>query len=140
MAETNRDKRRILQMATTSNKGVIDDHFDICPDFNSDCKARQERNSSFRRYNGFVRKEFNVADGPQLDLSSEDASNHPRKYQNTRIEFSDLPLEEAIVIGKEIAVRENLVLYLERVFPQKIPSPCYREVLWHPNGWQPRKG
>jgi len=131
-----------VQMATTLNKGNINDHFDVTPEFGSDVSARTSKDPSLRRYSGFLRKDFNVADGPVPDLGPDEAMQmlHFRRNQNTNIEFTDLPLEEALSQARTIAEREDVVLYLEREHAQKMPSPCYREIVWHPDGWEPVVG
>lgn len=129
-----------VQMATTSNSGVIEDHLDVSPDFGSDFMARDKKDTSLRRYSGFLRKDFDIADGPVPDLGLEAAINHPRNYQNTSIEFRDLPLEDALFQAGEITQRESVVLYLEREHTQELPSPCYREIVWHPKRWELRRG
>ncbi len=129
-----------VQMATLGNRGVINDHLDVSPDFGSDLKARREGDPSLRRYCGFLRREFNVADGPQPGLGLGSALHHPRNYQRASIEFRDLPLEEALERAREIADTEKVVLYLEREFPETLPSPCYRRIVSHPEGWEPQEG
>ena len=129
-----------IQMATTLNKGTVNDHLDLSPEFGSDVRARTSNDPSLRRYSGFLRKDFNVADGPVPDLGPDEAMQHPRRRQNTNIEFIDLPLEEALSQARTIAEREDVVLYLEREHAQKMPSPCYREIVWHPDGWEPLEG
>ena len=134
-------KGQTVQMATTLNRGVIDDHLDVSPDFNSDFKARDTGNPRLRLYSGFVRRDFNVANGPEHPtLLPRRGSESSRNYQRMSIEFQDLPLDEALERAREIALAQNIVLYLEREFPTQLPSPCYREIDWHPNGWQPREG
>ena len=133
-------KGQTVQMATSLNRGVIDDHLDVSPDFNSDFKARDAGNPKLRLYSGFVRRDFNVANGPESILVHKAASRSPRNYQRTSIEFRDLPLDAALERAREIALAQNIVLYLEREFPTQLPSPCYREIDWHPNGWQPHEG
>lgn len=131
---------QIIQMATTLNRGVINDHLDVSPDFNSDFKAEAMHNTRLRLYSGFIRKDFRVTDGPVPNLGPEAAAEHPRNYQRTSIKFRDLPLEKALQHAREIALREGLVLYLEREFKREFPSPCNREIVWHPDGWQPHEG
>lgn len=130
---------QMIQIATPSNKGVIEDHLDVSPDFGSDFAARDKGIDHLRRYTGFLRKDFNIANGPVTGLGPEFVIKHPRNYESTSIEFIDLPLEDALSQARAIAERDGVVLYLEREHTQKLSSPCYREIIWHPEGWEPHE-
>lgn len=129
-----------IQMATTSNSGVINDHLDTTSEFGSDVKARKNGDASLRRYSGCLRRNFNIVDGPVINMNPEGLMRHPRNYQNIENKFVDLGPEDALKRAMEIAKEENVVLYLEREHSQTMPSPCFREIMWHPEGWEPQEG
>ena len=131
---------KTIQMATTVNKGVINDHLDVTPEFNSDFNARKRGDASLRRYSGCLRRNFNVVNCPVTNLSPKDLMRHSRNYQNIENKFIGLGSDDALEKAMEIAKKENVVLYLEIKHSQTMPSPCFRNIMWHPEEWEPQKG
>ncbi len=119
-----------IQVATALNKGIINDHFDVIPAVGIEDKAR--------KYSGFLLRDFNIAEGPVQ--CSELKQKNGRDYQNIEDKFTNLPLEEALAKAREIVNEERVVLYLEREDAKTFPSPCHREIVWHPKGWEPNEG
>jgi len=144
---------KIIQMATTQNKGVINDHLDLVPTNESHFANRHRR--GHRRapgllYEAYLRKDFNIVNGPVSKIRSPEALfHHPRNYQTLTGKgavFHGVDLESALSRAKALAIKENVVLYLQREIPvdeKGISEPnrqLEREIIWHPERWEPKEG
>ncbi|MFA4819751.1 MAG: hypothetical protein WC613_02210 [Candidatus Aenigmatarchaeota archaeon] len=119
-----------VKMATTEHAGVYSDHLDISPEgppFDS-------------AFNAYLRRNFDASIDPAGEIGPDECWKHPRNYKDTSISFRDLPLDRALEMAKEIASRENVVLYLQRKFPEVGGSFVEREIIWHPDNWTPVEG
>jgi len=119
-----------INTAGLNHLGDMNDHVVIYQDINY--------RSGNKTYVIYVRKDFNPARGPEL-VTSDNAyefvcrpKSERRGWQQVVDLSKNLPLEEAIRVGRETAKKENIALYLGDWLEDVID--------WHPEGWEPRRG
>jgi len=129
-----------VSVASARNKGYINDHVDVVPTESSDRIARTSANPSLRRYGGYTNTGFEVGDGPIEKVTDiTQLMESPRKYNSIDL-FSELPLDEALKRATKEAKERNIALYLLRGGAEDALDMYHREIIWKPDGWEPREG
>jgi hypothetical protein len=124
-------------LANTWQRGIINDHIEVSVTLGSDNDAILFENPTLRRYCVFIYKSFNIAEGPKLEYDKDSKRRWTEIKCLEDLQFLQLP--EALTRAEVIGQKEGLAVLLGREMPA-VSSEIVREVIWHPQTWEPIQG